>query len=619
MDWVPPEDVTQGNTFWIVTAEGVTAPSPCLPPSDQGMPVYAITNNVFLVDTTGGRVDLQALGATSTADALEILASEVEKVITQTQTASANQQRKAMTAGTMMAVAGSGGGSLMMDGVVMDTNGLWLQITGISNSIASLILNNATNQVYAVWSATNLATPSTNWQVVRELFPADDQTNVLPFTVAAGQDILFLCAEDWTGVTHNGNQTPDWWFYYWFGATGLSNLLDNSLDSQGNTLLSDYEYGLDPNVISFSITVTNQFVNAFGAPLQLSVTAGTPSYFAVLVDSTNFADANWIPYSTPNLIVDLGSVQGWHNVWVGLRGLPSDATQTWEWKHLDLTLPPVLVITNPPTFVVDEPVVQIYGYCQDVLAGISYDISNAFGVFTNQPSEVTDQYYDTNACGLSTNYFECLDVPLTNGLNTITIHATDWAGDTTITNFNFTLDYSSKTNPPVVQITWPTNGTQISGGNFTLDGQLDDPTAAISVSIADSNGYTNVVKGLVERNGRFWIENIPLNSGTNELTLNATDAAGNTTVTIMSVIQSSLTLTMNPVADPSQLWQPTVNLTGTISDPAYAVWVNGVKGTNNANGTWSASSVPTTPGGTASFTIIAYGPDETQPDGSTGN
>ena len=36
-------------------------------------------------------------------------------------------------------------------------------------------------------------------------------------------------------------------------------------------------------------------------------------------------------------------------------------------------------------------------------------------------------------------------------------------------------------------------------------------------------------------------------------------------------------------------------MNGTISDPTYAVWVNGVQGINNGNGTWSADNVPTNP------------------------
>ncbi len=76
---------------------------------------------------------------------------------------------------------------------------------------------------------------------------------------------------------------------------------------------------------------------------------------------------------------------------------------------------------------------------------------------------------------------------------------------------------------------------------------------------------------------------------------------------------------MNPVVPDSDLWKSKVNLTGVISDPSQAVWVNGVKGHNNGDGTWYANDVPTSPGGVASFTIIGYEPDEPQPDGSYGN
>ena len=81
----------------------------------------------------------------------------------------------------------------------------------------------------------------------------------------------------------------------------------------------------------------------------------------------------------------------------------------------------------------------------------------------------------------------------------------------------------------------------------------------------------------MERSGNFRAENLPLSGGTNELTLTATDAAGNVVTTNISIIQSPLQLIMNDVPG-DQLWNPTVNVTGAISDPAdYTVWVNGVK------------------------------------------
>jgi len=63
----------------------------------------------------------------------------------------------------------------------------------------------------------------------------------------------------------------------------------------------------------------------------------------------------------------------------------------------------------------------------------------------------------------------------------------------------------------------------------------------------------------------------------------------------------------------------TVNVSGTISDPSWAVWVNGRKASNPGNGTWTATSVPVTQGGAAVFQMTAYSPEEQQPDGSHGN
>jgi len=466
---------------------------------------------------------------------------------------------------------GGSGGSPSTNGISysFDTNGLWLEMVDVStNGFADLNLRNATNQIYAIWGTSDL---TGGWTVLTEVWPTN--ASVMPFTVPlTNQQTLFMQAEDWTGVTENGNTTPDWWFWEYFGTTALS---DTNLDAEGSTLLIDNEYGIDPNAISFSLSVANQYLNTSAATVQIAVSAGTPSYAAVLVDSTNFAGATWNAYVSSNITVNLGTVQGWHNVWVGLRGLPPNAAQTWQWEYLNFSLPPVLSIISPAANVVSQPIIQINGYCQEPLASISYDVSNALGVVTNQPSEITEQFYDTNSAGFSTNYFECVDVPLNNGINTITIHAMDLAGNITITNFNFTLDYSSKTNPPSVQINWPQNGTQISGNSFTCRGWISDSTATVTGQLGP-NG--NIYPAIVERNGNFWIQNIPLAAGTNALSITVIDVVSNAAVTNISVVQSPLALAINPVTPSSQLWQPTVNVTGTISDTTYAIWVNGVKG-----------------------------------------
>ena len=493
----------------------------------------------------------------------------------------------------------------------IDTNRLYLEITNVANGLAYLNLHNGTNQIYSVWGTSNLLA---EWNVEAELWPTNQP--VMSFTVpTSSRDSLFLRAEDWTGVDSDGDGVPDWWIWKYFG--DLSETATN-LDANGNTIGYDYTNNVVPNTFNFSsIEVANNYANSSSASAQLDV-SGTPYYIAISVDDTNYAaDAVWNACLSSNITINLGSTEGWHEIWIGLRGHADDPSAAiWKWKRLKLDLtPPQLVITGPTNNIVMQPMIQLTGYSPEALESISYDITNALGLLTNQQALITDQSYSTNTWEFTANYFQCYDVPLTNGVNTITLHAVDLAGNVATASFSFTLDYSGKTNPPLVQIAWPQDGMQITASNFTCRGLLDDPTAIVTAQIVNTNGDANTFNGLVERNGKFWVEDLPLSGGTNRLTLTVTDAAGNTTVTNVSLVKSDLVFAMNPVTPDSKLWERTVNLTGVISDPSYAVWVNGVKGTNYGNGTWEVDNVPVNQGGTANFDMTAYAPGEPQPSG----
>ncbi len=630
---VPPDQVPLCGTFWTVLpgpGGGVGLPFPC-PPLDPSLPVYAIADGQFLVDgTIGGQAILNTpqagrLAASSmSAAALEAQANAVLNLITQVQTVAANRQMRTMARAMAMDASspGDGGGdggsdnySNFASSYTIDTNGLWLTLTNVSGGLAYLNLHGATGEVYEIFSRVDLA--NGGWNIEQELWPTD--TNSMPFTIPVlnRTDALFIWARDWTGVTSGGNETPEWWFWEYFGTVALS---DTNLDGNGSLLLSDYTNGVVPAAFQFTaIETTNNYFNTGQAPAQLDV-SGYPYYLAVSVDDTNYAaDANWQGYTGSNITVNLGFEEGWHDVWIGLRGHADASTAAvWQWKRLKLDLtPPLLVVTNPVVGVVSVPMIQLQGYSPESLDSISYDLTNATGLVTNQQVLVLNQIYDTNTREFTTNTFQAFDLPLTNGLNVITLHATDLAGNVTTTNFSFTLDYSSKTNPPIIQLYWPGNGEQISGSNFTWRGRVDDPTATVTAQMVGTNGITNIVSGLVERNGNFWVEKLPMSNGTNSLTLTVTDAAGNTSVTNITVSPNPLTVTMAPIPD-DQLWQPAVTASGTISDSTFSLWINGVKATV-ANGAWTATNVPMTPGGTAVFNITTYAPNEQQPDGSYGN
>ena len=85
-------------------------------------------------------------------------------------------QSAAVAANRSARGAYSTGGGISSSGQSMPPGALWLQITGISNSIVSLNLNGATDTVYEVWSKTDLQ--QTNLNIEQEVFPTNQQVMV---------------------------------------------------------------------------------------------------------------------------------------------------------------------------------------------------------------------------------------------------------------------------------------------------------------------------------------------------------------------------------------------------------------------------------------------------------
>ncbi len=440
--------------------------------------------------------------------------------------------------------SGSGGGS--GDGTNYSspsytTNDLWLEMTNVAAGLAYLNLHNATNQVYAIWGATNL--PG-DWTVEVEVWPTN--TAVMPFTVPAlaGQS-LFVWAEDWTGVTENGNIAPDWWLWEYFGTVALS---DTNLDSQGNSLLYDYTNGLDPNTIAFTVSVTNRYVNQSAVPMQIDLLAGVPSYYAVLLNDTNQGDANWQAYPGTNLTVNLGPTDGTYTVSVGLRGLPAIGAQTWQSVTLIRdTTPLTLVLTNPVDLSGSRPFIDPAGYTTRALSALTWTVVAPNGTTNTGSGAVVAQGWNLLDRYHTTNCFQCVDLPLALGLNWISIQAVDWAGTVAATNFAYVFDTNGDTTPPALTLVWPQDGTQVSGDNLTVQAWTDDDTATVALQYTDTNGIVETVNGLVERGGNVWLT-VPLAPGTNSFSLVATDAAGNVSTNAFSVVQSSVGLWVSPLS-----------------------------------------------------------------------
>jgi hypothetical protein len=375
----------------------------------------------------------------------------------------------------------------------------------------------------------------------------------------------------------------------------------------------------DTNKIEFFIQLDKNPVSTTTATGGLVVQKGVPSQIAVLVDSTNFDSATWSPYFG-TFSASLPSTDGQHQVSVGLKGLASDSQQTWQMEPVVLDrVPPTLVVTNPaPDSILSIPYVQLKGYSLKPLSALSCVVSNVTGITTNLLSGVNSSYYDTNCHCRTTNFFSCYDLDLADGTNVVTLRATDLAGNTRTNFYTYIRNYTGDHTPPAISIYWPQSEDVVSGDRLTLRGVLDDPTAKVTGVISNSGGLCASLAGLVERNGLLWIEGMPLRPGTNMLMVTATDAAGNSATTNLTIIGTTTALTINAVPR-NQLWQLTVDVSGAIDTSGYDIWVNGVKATLKDDGTWSASEVPLNEGNTAVIQAVAIPKSDHEGNGTGGS
>ena len=265
--------------------------------------------------------------------------------------------------------------------------------------------------------------------------------------------------------------------------------------------------------------------------------------------------------------------------------------------------PPAITITEPKDPATSWPMIQLKGASDKPLRSVRFDIINSVRRLENQQGYITETSFDTVRWETTTNYFECMDIDLASGTNTIVIRCEDLAGHQVVTNLTYVFRLLNDRTPPRISLQWPTPGRRLSGNSFTARGQLDDFTARITGRIT-ADGRTKTVAGVVERHGRFWIEHLPLLGKTNLLELIATDAAGNSTTTNLAVSRSETQLTIDPVPT-DQLWQLQVKVTGKVTPSDERVFVNGREATVGPDGAWAATGIVLDRDGVAIFEALA--------------
>jgi hypothetical protein len=397
---------------------------------------------------------------------------------------------------------------------------------------------------------------------------------------------------------HDSDGLPDVWELQHFG--NLNQRGEDDFDQDGFSNLEEYLSGDDPNTIVFYATFENLHVADGPAVGHVTVVKGVPAKMALLVDTTDFESANWDNFAS-TFHANMAATDGPHSLYLGLKGRAQTSVPTWvEFKLYRDTTPPLVVVTNPAQEVVFHSFIQLEGYSTEPVAWVRYDLNNEAGAWTDLEGYVVDKAIDPDSFEVSTNWFACFDIPLTNGANSIVLRVSDLAGN--VATNQLTFYYAVPTEPPVLNLWWPQDGANLSGTDFVIRGWVSDPTAEVFAELLGQEA-TGRFDGIVERNGTFWIQGLPLTASSNAVKVTVLDAGENAAVTNFVVFRSPVDITIEPLS-PFIMNNPFVTVRGTINASDYKLWVNGVEATL-ASGTWQAEGVPLPAGGTALIQVRA--------------
>jgi len=275
--------------------------------------------------------------------------------------------------------------------------------------------------------------------------------------------------------------------------------------------------------------------------------------------------------------------------------------------------PALYTIGCPPQGIVTYPYIQIKGKSDEPMLGVTFDVLNDSKSVTKQRGFITDEFYDEHLLRFTTNYFQCFDIGMALGTNTILVHCFFANGVVGTIKKVYVLRLDWITNAPEFKIDWPDLDRQVCCGEITLRGSAGESCTTITGEIIIGD-HSKMIEGLVECNGRFWLEHVPLLEKTNHIKITAKDLAGNASITNLTIVKSEDIIQINPVPT-DQLWQMQVTVTGKISPSNRAVWVNGLKANVQTNGEWQARGVPLAKDDSVGvFDVLAIPLSEQPPD-----
>jgi len=377
-------------------------------------------------------------------------------------------------------------------------------------------------------------------------------------------------------------------------ATGTSNWTINGVPVSGSTQIIVTAHDAAGNVSNAILAVTSTFSGlsdttpptiAITSPTSGSSFTATSSTISLAGTASDNAAVTQVTWSTDKGAS--GTAAGTTSWTVNGLTLASGSTQitvtasdasgnvasrflTVTYTAPDTTAPTITITapTSGTTFSTSGASVTLNGIAAD-------------NVGVTQVSWVTDRGGSGVATG--TTSWSTGGIPLPSGSTQITVTASDKAGNQARRVLAVTTPPQPDTTAPTINITSPTSAATFSttGTTISLSGTATDSVGVTQVTWVSSGGGSGLAAGTSSWNA----SGIVLQSGSNQLTVTARDAAGNQSSAVITVTSTAL----NPVKPSS------VIITSPTSSPVYTTSVDNVRlaGTASATAgviqvTWSA-------------------------------
>jgi hypothetical protein len=346
-----------------------------------------------------------------------------------------------------------------------------------------------------------------------------------------------------------------------------------------------------PNQVATNfVTATIHAPGAEAMAVQMQRVDSSTSPFqfgrGLMTEPPPIKPGDWMPVQD-SLRIELGDGDGLRAISVTFR-MPKNGRIRETSVVKVVTAPVTIVITEPVNRVRIHSLLQVKGQTMGATETFTYTLTDATGQVQTDDVLFTLLQTDLRSITPSGGRFHIPDLRLAEGTNTLSLRAVTPGGQVTLTNLELVLDHSLMTNAPVISLAFPLPGAELSGPSFTARGMLDDPTAAVTARVIAAGGAEEL-HALVGRDGDFYVEELPIFEGTNQLEIVATNARGLVSRTNLVFHRSPIDLVIDRIPEES-LDRSVLTLTGSISVTNHTVWVNGHKATMLPAGRWAVSN-----------------------------